>query len=74
MKTTDLITEALSLPLEERAILVDSLLKSFNSPQSETEKEWASVAKRRLEQLRSGEVEAVPGDEVFKRLWDRLSK
>lgn len=74
MNTADLITEAMSLPLEERAILVDSLLKSFNSPKSDIEKEWGALAKRRLEQLRTGETVAVPGEETFKRLWDRLAK
>jgi len=74
MKTKDLIAEALSLPVEERAMFVDSLLKSLNPPESEIDKKWASVAKRRLEELRSGEVKAIPGEEVFKKIWNRFSK
>ena len=74
MKTKDLIAEAISLPVEERAMVVDSLLKSLNTPESEIDTKWAAVAKRRLGELRSGKVEAVPGEEVFKKIRNRLSK
>ena len=62
MKTKDLIAEAISLPVEERAIVVDSLLKSLNPPETEIDRKWAAVAERRLKELRSGEVKALPGD------------
>jgi len=74
MKTKDLITEAMSLPVEERATVIDSLLKSLNPPEPEIDKQWAAVARRRLAELRSGAVKAVPGEEVFKRIADRFSK
>jgi len=61
----EIIEEAASLPVEERAIVVDSLLRTLNPPDAEIEKEWLKVAKRRLAELRSGSVKAVPGDEVF---------
>ena len=73
MKTTDILNEAISLPVEERVILVDSLLKTLNSPSPNIDKLWAEIAQRRLQELRSGEVKAVPGDEVFKRRWERFS-
>ena len=74
MKTKDLIAEAISLPVEDRAMIVDSLLKTLNTPESEIDEKWAIVAKRRLAELRSGKVEAVPGEEVFKKIWDRFAK
>jgi putative addiction module component (TIGR02574 family) len=73
MKTKDLIAEAISLPVEERAVVVESILNSLNPPDPIVDKKWISVAKHRLAELRSGSVEAVPGDEVFSRIWDRLS-
>jgi len=74
MKTKDLIAELISLPVEERAIVADSLLKSLNVPDPEIDRKWAEVGKRRLEQLRSGEVKPIPGEEVFQRIWNRFSK
>ncbi len=69
MKTKDLIAEATSLPVEDRALVVDSLLRSLNPPDSDIERKWAEVAKRRLEDLRSGRVHPIPGKEVFDRIW-----
>jgi putative addiction module component (TIGR02574 family) len=73
MKTTDLITEAISLPVEERLIVVDSLLKSLNPPETDIDKKWAAVAKRRVAELRSGKVKAIPGNEAFQKIWNRFS-
>jgi hypothetical protein len=68
MKTKDLIAEAVSLPVEERALLVDSLLRSLNAPESAIDKKWIAVAKDRLQQLRTGEVTAQPASEVLKKI------
>jgi hypothetical protein len=58
--------------VEERAIVVDSLLRSLNMPSEDLDREWAATARRRLQELRSGEEAAVPGDEVFGRVWKRF--
>jgi putative addiction module component (TIGR02574 family) len=68
MNTKELIAEAISLPVEERALMVDSLLKSLNLPEIYIDKCWASVAQRRLDDLRSGRVEAVAGEKVFEKI------
>lgn len=74
MNTKTLIAEAVSLPVEERAFIVDSLLRSLNQPESEIDKKWAIVAQRRLEEIKAGEVKAVPGQEVFDKVWKRFDK
>ena len=74
MNTKRLIDEAVSLPVEERTLVVDSLLCSLNQPESEIDKKWAKEAVRRLAELRSGNVEAIPGDEVFDKVWERFEK
>ncbi|MGZ8239702.1 MAG: addiction module protein [Methylobacter sp.] len=74
MKTKDLIAEAVSLPVEERALVVDSLLRSLNAPEPEIDKKWATVAKHRLQQLKSGEITAVSSDEVLKKIEARFQQ
>jgi putative addiction module component (TIGR02574 family) len=73
MKTKDLLREIESLPVEERARVADSVLKSLNPPESEIDKKWADVAKRRLDEIRSGTIKPVSGEEVFEEIWKRFS-
>ena len=73
MAMKELIAEAISLPVEERAILADTILRSLNPPDSDMDRRWVAVARHRLAELRSGQVEAVPGDEVFAKIWKRFS-
>jgi len=74
MKTVDLIDEVASLPIEERARVVDSLLRSLNAPESAVDSAWMEVAQRRLDELRAGRVEAIPGEAVFERIRQRYEK
>ena len=72
MTTKELIAEAVSLPVEERAIVADSILRSLNAPDSDVDRKWAAVAQRRLAELRSGQVKPIPGEHVFDRVWKRF--
>ena len=69
MNIRELIDEAEALPVEERALVVDLLLRSLNPPDSALDRKWAAVAQRRLAEVRSGTVQTVPGEDVFKRIW-----
>ena len=71
--TAEIIHEAESLPVEERTVVVDSLLRSLNPPEPEIDRKWAVVAKRRLEELRSGRVKPVPGEDVFAKIRQRFA-
>ena len=51
MKTKDLIAEPISLPVEERAVVVESILNSLNPPLPIVDKKWISIAKHRLAEL-----------------------
>ncbi|MDP2156376.1 MAG: addiction module protein [Nitrospirota bacterium] len=70
----EIIQEAASLPIEERAMVVDSLLKTLNPPDVDIEKEWVEIAKKRLAELRSDRMKAVSGDEVFSKIRQRFEK
>ena len=74
MNTKKLIDEAISLPVEERAALIESLLKSLNPTESEIERKWGAIAKKRLAEIQSGKIKAIPGEEVFDRIWKRFEE
>jgi hypothetical protein len=42
MNIKKLIGQAIALPVEEPALVVDSLLQSLNSPRSEIDAQWAT--------------------------------
>ncbi|HJX45935.1 MAG TPA: addiction module protein [Patescibacteria group bacterium] len=71
MKTQELFDEAVSLPVEIRAQLIDKLLRSIHPVQKEIDELWAAEAEKRVEEIKSGKVKTIPGDEVFKKIFDR---
>ena len=74
MRPKELIAGAISLPVEERAILVDSILRSLNPPEEDIDSQWVVEAERRLEEVHIGRVEAIPGDQVFARIRKRSAE
>jgi len=72
--TKELIEQAESLPLEDRALVVDSLLRTLNQPDPEVDAKWAQIAERRLAELRTGRVKAIPGEEVFAKARERFAR
>ena len=64
----EIIHEVESFPVEERTFIFDSLLRILNPPDREIDRKWAVVAKSRLDDLRSGRVRAIPGEEVFAKV------
>lgn len=72
--TKKLIDEALSLPVEERVLIADSLLRSLNMPDTAIDKKWIEIAKRRLGEMRSGKAKPIPGDEVFYGIHELFAK
>lgn len=74
MSINNIIDEVLTLPVEERALIADSLLRSLNKPDKSIDAKWTETALRRLKELRSGKVKPVPGEEVFAKINKRFSK
>jgi putative addiction module component (TIGR02574 family) len=72
MNAADLIAEATSLPLEERARLVDSLLQTLNPVDHSVANAWLTLAQQRLDDLDAGRVAAIPGVAVFEKARQRL--
>jgi putative addiction module component (TIGR02574 family) len=69
-----LLDEARQLPPDEREWLAESLLIDEEGVSAaEVESAWDAEIKRRLDEIDSGAVEMIPGDEVMARMLDRLS-
>lgn len=70
----EIISMAESLPIDLKTRLIDRLLNSLQPSQAEIDDLWAKEAERRIEEIKSGKVKTIPGDEVFKEIHDRFSK
>jgi hypothetical protein len=65
--------KASRLPETERAELALSLIESLDGPpDADVEESWRLEIDRRIGQIERGEVQLIPGDEVFARLRRRL--
>ena len=71
----DLLQKVLSLSPDQRTALIDMLIDSLNMPiDPETDAAWAEEAERRAEEVRSGSIELVDGEQVFDDIRRRLKK
>ena len=68
---TKILDDALKLPPEARAVLADLLLESVEAsePTERVAKEWKAEIERRLAELDSGAVKAVPWAEARLRIF-----
>jgi len=65
MSTNEILHNALELPIDERAILVDILTQSLHSIDKDIEKSWLEEVDKRLKLLDKGELETIPYEELF---------
>lgn len=74
--TVEQLTEqALALPSEARALLADRLVESLNPAEDGYIRQlWVKEAFTRRDDVRSGRVQAIPGDEALTRVRQAFSK
>lgn len=73
MNTRTLENEALALPVQERAKLIERLLDSLDSsPAQEAEVLWLDVAQRRAREIDEGKVQLLTPDELERRVQARF--
>ncbi len=66
MTIEQIAAEALTLPSEERALLADRLVESLDAAEANrVDRLWASEATRRRDEVRTGLVRTIPGDEAL---------
>jgi putative addiction module component (TIGR02574 family) len=64
--TDKVVEDALELPADARIGLVDRILASLNLPtRPDIDTMWSEEAERRVAEIDRGEVELIPGEEVF---------
>ena len=69
-----LTADAMKLPLRVRVQLAQRLVSTIDDEvESDTEARFAE-AERRLEELRSGEVQGIPADEAFRSAREALEQ
>ena len=67
--TDRVVDEAFELPAEARIGLVDQLLTSLNLPtRPDIDRLWAEEAERRVAELDRGDVNPIPGEQVFAKI------
>ena len=71
---SELLEKALALPTQDRGLLVDRLIASLDEEPAEegVEAAWDEEIKRRVEDIRTGRVKTIPGEQVLGRLKARL--
>jgi len=74
ISTEELISEAVSLPVDIRLQLIERLLNSLQPTHKDIDELWAVEAEKRVEEVESGTAKPIPGNEVFSKIRDRLIK
>lgn len=65
--------EILDLPIEDRLGLIERLVQSINPEPSGIRQAWAEEAETRYAAFKRGDTVPIPGEDVFKRIKDRLN-
>jgi putative addiction module component (TIGR02574 family) len=67
--------QAINLPIDDRLILIDKLMRSTNLPfQEDIDQVWAKEVERRYKEIDEGRAKLIPGEEVFEKVKKRFSK
>ena len=66
--TKTLLRQALELPANDRAALIEGLIVSLDKPDPAVDALWLKEAESRMDAYRSGELDAVDADQVFAEL------
>jgi len=74
VKTSKLISEIESLPIDQKTQIVDKILNSLNPGRKEIDELWSREAERRVEEIKLGKVKTIPGEQVLKEVQQRFLK
>lgn len=63
-----------ALTVDEKTLLVERLLESMHPTNKEIDELWKIEVEKRVDDIRSGKVKTIPGDEVFAKVRKRFGK
>ena len=67
-EVSDLLKRALSLPVDERAALANTLLDSLEQMDESAQEAWDKEVARRVKDLEAGKAVTVPWEELGRKL------
>ena len=67
-----ILHQALELPSNDRAALVEGLIASLDKPDPALDAMWLKEAEARMAAYRAGELEAIDAEQVFADLGKRI--
>jgi len=70
----DVVSAALALPPEARAMLAEDLVASLESSQEEIDEAWRIEIDRRVKEIKEGKVQLIPGEQVMSELRAQLKR
>lgn len=73
-ETMDILERVELLPIDMKIEVVDKILESLTPTQAEIAELWKIEVERRIDEVESGKVKTIPGDEVFAKIRARVKK
>ncbi len=73
-QTAELMDVVDSLPIDMKLELIDHLLESISPKSEEIDEAWKIEVERRIDEVESGKVQLIPGEEVIARMRKRYGK
>ena len=69
-RLSEILEKALALSVQERGLLIDRLVESLDDEPAEegVEAAWADEIKRRVDDIRSGRVKTILGEQVLREM------
>jgi len=75
MTVEQIADEALALPSEARALLADRLVESLDPAEDGYIRQlWMREARRRVDEVRRGEVQTIPADEAIAQVRQAIAR
>jgi putative addiction module component (TIGR02574 family) len=69
-QVSEILEKALALSTQDRGLVIDRLIASLDEGLAEegVEEAWAAEIKLRIEDIQSGKVKMIPGEDVLREL------